>query len=37
VRYFQFNEKELLEMTRNSLKAAFVDEETRQKLLAKVG
>ncbi len=36
VRYFQFNEKELLEMTRNSLKAAFVDENTRQKLLARV-
>lgn len=37
VRYFNFSQSELLEMTRNSLHAAFVDEETRKRLLAKLG
>ncbi len=36
VRYFDFSERELLEMTRNSLNAAFVDEETRAVLLKKL-
>lgn len=36
VKYFNFTKAELLEMTRNSLKAAFVDEETRKVLLARM-
>ncbi|NNM58540.1 MAG: adenosine deaminase [Legionellales bacterium] len=35
--HFGFGENELLEMTRNSLEASFVDAVTREKLLAKVG
>lgn len=36
VKYFNFDKAELLEMTRNSLNAAFVDEATRKELLARV-
>ena len=36
VRYFNFSQEELLEMTRHSLNAAFIDEETRRALLERL-